>query len=174
MGLALRPLAIALWLAPTVTTLVTGATRYAQNVANVEDSDVAMARWLAPRLAPQALLAVQDIGALKFFLPNRVLDLSGIASPQTVEAARAAATAVDPGGEEGIWRLLEAARPDYLVAFPAAWSSRLLARLHPVQRIAVPGNVTMAGDELVLYATPWNRYPLRDPGAATEGRPYEP
>ena len=161
-SLALRPLAIALWLAPTVTTLVTGATRYAQNVANVEDSDVAMARWLAPRLAPQALLAVQDIGALKFFLPNRVLDLSGIASPQTVAAARAAATAEDPGGEEGIWRLLESARPDYLIAFPAAWSSRLLARLHPVQRIAVPGNVTMAGDELVLYATPWTRYPLRE------------
>ncbi len=174
-GAALRPLAIALWLAPAVTTLISGATRYAQNVANVEDSDVAMARWLAPRLEPRALLAVQDIGALKFLLPNEVLDLSGIATPRIVAAARGAVSAADPKGEEGVWRFLEAERPDYLVAFPAAWSARLVARLDPVHRITIRDNVTMAGDELVLYATPWTSYPLRDrPGAATEGRPYEP
>ena len=31
-----------------------------------------------------------------------------------------------------------------------------------VHRIAIPNNVTMGGDELVLYSTPWNRFPLTE------------
>jgi hypothetical protein len=34
----------------------------------------------------------------------------------------------------------------------------------PVLRLAVPGNVTLAGDEIVVYATPWTRHRLRVPG----------
>ena len=59
-----------------------GAVRYARNVANVEDSDVKIARWLAEHVPAQAVLAVNDIGAIKFLLPNRVIDLAGIANPE--------------------------------------------------------------------------------------------
>ena len=36
----------------------------------------------------------------------------------------------------------------------------LLARVEPLHRVAVPNNITMGGDELVLYSTPWTRHPL--------------
>jgi hypothetical protein len=164
----LRAVVVALLLAPTLATLVQGASRYAQNVANVEDSDVRMAHWLRDRLPSQAVLAVQDIGALGFFLPNRLVDVSGIVSPGAQRAVRAAITPDDPYGAAGMRRFLEQERPDYLVAFPA-WYPALVADagLVPVHRIHVDGNVTMAGDELILYATPWTRYPLGEPGAST-------
>ena len=33
--------------------------------------------------------------------------------------------------------------------------------LHEIHRLAIPDNITVAGPELVVYATPWTRYPLR-------------
>src|SRR6185295_623680 len=60
---AMAAIAAALIVAPTLFTLVQGERFYAQNVANVEKSDVAVARWLARRLPPAAVLAVNDIGA---------------------------------------------------------------------------------------------------------------
>ena len=41
-----------------------------------------MARWLADRLPPEAVLAVNDIGAFGYLLPNRLIDLAGIANPE--------------------------------------------------------------------------------------------
>src|SRR5262249_50042616 len=82
-------LAVAL-LWPTVTTLIEGATRYAENVANVEDGDVQVAWWLRDNVPPQALLAVEDIGAIRFYAPQRIVDVIGIANPQVRKYVRAA------------------------------------------------------------------------------------
>ena len=158
-------------LAPSAATLVQGAARYAQNVANVEDSDVRMALWLRDRMPPQAVLAVQDIGALGFFLPNRLVDVSGIVSPRVQELVRDAVSETDPHGAAGMQRFLEEEKPDYLIAYPA-WYPALVAGsgLQPVHRLAIEGNITMAGDELILYATPWTRYPLGGPTAGVSTR----
>jgi hypothetical protein len=164
---SLRAILIAFLLAPSVATLLQGAARYAQNVANVEDSDVAMALWLRDRLPPQAVLAVQDIGALGFLLPQRLVDVSGIVSPRVQTLVREATTQEDPYGTAGMRRFLEESRPDYLVAYPA-WYPALVAdsSFRPLHRVRIDGNITMAGDELILYATPWTRYPLGEPAAA--------
>jgi hypothetical protein len=162
-----RALLCALLVAPTVWTLVQGAGRYAQSVANVEDSDVRAALWLRDRLPPEAVVAVQDVGALKYFLPNRVVDLSGIVSPAAVAHVRRAVSAADPYGERGMVEFLAREEPDYLVAYPG-WYPRLVAGpgFRPLLRLRIPDNITMAADELVVYATPWTRRPLRPaPGA---------
>ncbi len=164
----LRLALVALFLAPSIATLVQGAARYAQNVANVEDSDVAMALWLRDRLPAQAVLAVQDIGAAGFFLPNRLVDVSGIVSPRAQALVRQATSAEDPYGAAGMRRFLEETRPDYLVAYPAWYPSLVAsAALRPLHRLEIQGNITMAGDELILYATPWTRYPLGEPAGAS-------
>jgi hypothetical protein len=159
-----RLAAVVLLLVPSVATLVQGATRYAQNVANVEDSDVALAGWLRNRLPASAVVAVQDIGALGFFLPNRPVDVSGIVSPRVQALVRQAATPEDPFGTAGMRAFLEETRPEYLAAYPA-WYPALVSGggFTPVHRVRIEGNITMAGDELVLYATPWTRYPLVEP-----------
>ena len=158
----LRALLVALLAAPTVLVLVQGAGRYAQNVANVEDSDVAVARWLAPRLPPEALLAVNDIGAVKYLLPNRIVDLVGIASPELRRETAAALRAGTPWAE-AMFAALEKRRPDYLVIFPK-WFPDLAGdpRFRPLHVLTIPDNATMGGDQLVVYATPWTRFPLRE------------
>lgn len=160
-------LVLALW--PTAAGLVVGAARYARNVANIEDGDVRMARWLAPRLPPEATLGVVDIGALKYFLPNRIVDLAGIANPEVRRYVGAALAAGRPA-DAGFLAFLAApgARPDYLVLFPD-WMpglTRDAAAFKPLYRLSVADNVTLGGDQVVLYSTPWTRYPLREPPPA--------
>jgi hypothetical protein len=163
LGPKLKILLAILILWPTLSTLVEGAGRYAQNVANVQDSDVAVARWLAPRLHPDAVLAVNDIGALKFLLPNRVIDLAGIANPEIRQAVNRAVRENRP------WEPVMAAeiakrKPDYLVIFPKWFPTLSLdPSFQPLLRLPIRDNITMGGDEIVVYGTPWTRYPLREP-----------
>ncbi len=165
-GLALpvRAVLLALLFAPTATSLFEGAGRYAQSVANVEESDVRMARWLAPRLPEGAVLAVNDIGALKYFLPeHRILDLAGIAHPEVgrrIEAARR--RGLDP--RRGILEFLEEKRPDFLVIFPS-WFPDLAGEGSPFVRLhtlEIADNITMGGDQIAVLSTPWTRAPLRE------------
>lgn len=146
-------LVIAALLIPQVHLLASGPARYVQTVANVEDSDVRAALWLRERLPEEALLAVQDVGALKFFLPNSVIDLAGLISPEVVPILRR-----DDGvyWEKHLLEFLEQRRPDYLVVFSSSYP--MLTSSPGFERMAsfeVENNVTMAGDELVVLETPW-------------------
>lgn len=155
----LLPLALAVLLVawPTLSHWRTTAGQFAQSVHDVEAGDAAAARWLRSRLEPGATLAVNDIGVLKYLLPeHRMYDLAGIVTPE-VHRFTAAAVAGGEPWEEGIARYLERVRPDYLVVFPD-WFPRLLASgvsFQPVADFVVPGNITLGGDRLVIYSTPW-------------------
>lgn len=155
-------LAVALVLAPSAAEAVRGAGRHVQSVGNVEDGDVAMARWLAPRLPPDAVLATVDLGAAAALLPNPIVDLAGIASPEVADHVRRA-RAAGRSWRDGVLSFVAAERPDYLLVFPS-WLPEVEAPGAPFRRlhaIEVPRNIALGGDVLVLYATPWTRYPLR-------------
>jgi hypothetical protein len=152
---------VLLW--PTVSGLVLGAGRYVQNVANVDDGDVRAALWLRPRLPAGAVLAVNDIGALKYLLPNRVIDLVGISSPDLRrEVADDLAHGRARSWEEAMLGALARRRPDYLVVFPT-WFPAVgnLPGFRAVQVFDIPNNVTMGGNQIGIYATPWTLHPLR-------------
>jgi hypothetical protein len=143
---------------PTARALFAGAARYARNVANVAESDVAAGRWIAERLPPTAVLAVQDIGAIAYHAPNPLLDLVGIVDAPAVQAIR-------DGGLPGLIDLVRRRGAEYLVVFPVSYGGaehleRLLPGLVPVRRFPVRGNITMAGPELVVFRLP------REPTAA--------
>ncbi len=160
LGTRIRPLLAGVMLAVAAWMLAQGAVRYARNVANVQDSDVRIARWLAGRLHPDAVLAVNDIGAIKFLLPNRVVDLAAITNPEIRgEVARDMAAGAD--FQAAMIAAVERRRPDYIVVFPA-WLPGLARdpRFRPLQVLAIPDNITMGGDEIAVFATPWTRYPL--------------
>lgn len=151
----------AVLLAPTLFNFFQGERFYVQNVANVEESDVAIARWLASRLPPEASLAVNDIGAIKYFLPNRVIDLASIATPEIGrEVGRATAAGVP--WSEALLAAVARRQPDYVVVFPS-WFPSLAQdpRFRAVHVLPIPNNITMGGDEIVVYETPWTRHRLR-------------
>lgn len=162
--LALLGAMLLLW--PQVSMLKSGVLVSAQTVANVEDSDVAAALWLADQgLPPDALIATQDIGAMKYLLPNPVLDLAGIVNPEILSVLRPeppdAPGEAGPSWEERLYEFLEERRPDLLVVFPGSYPNLVRQPgFQPIRRFEIPDNMTMAGDELVIFRTPWTRLTL--------------
>jgi hypothetical protein len=159
--LALFSLLLVAW--PTFSGAYRGLGRYLQSVSDVHGSDVRIARWLETRLDPDAVLAVNDVGAIKYLLPNRVIDMAGIINPELNRYMQDARS----GGKdwhEGVLRLLEETRPDYLVIFPG-WFPRLTEldpRYVTEYVLDIPGNITMGGNRIAVYRTPWTRFPLAE------------
>jgi hypothetical protein len=150
-----------LLVAPALWKLSQGAPFYARNVANVEDSDVRIARWLSERLPAEAVLAVNDIGAIKFLLPeNPIVDLASIATPEIGREIRQS-QAAGLSWSQAMLAAIARKQPDYIVIFPG-WIPAVASNpvYRPVYRLKIPDNITMGGDEIVVYATPWTRYPL--------------
>jgi hypothetical protein len=159
---------LVLLLVPSLVGALRGAQRYVQTVANVRDSNERVADWLRERIAPDAVLAVNDIGAFGFMLPNRIIDLGGIVHP---EATRRRFEAANEGrlADEGTLRFLSETQPDYLVIFPS-WFPALVSEgspFTPIERFEIPNNITMFGDEIVVYSTPWTRGRLEAPPLET-------
>jgi hypothetical protein len=154
---ALGALGAAALVAPTLAVLVQGERFYTRNVANVQESDVAIAGWLAGHLPPTAVLAVNDIGAIKYLLPNRIVDLASIATPEIGREVSSAVAAGTPW-PDAMMAALERRHPDYVVIFPS-WFPTLARdpRFRAIHALPIPDNVTMGGDEIVVYATPWTR-----------------
>lgn len=163
----------AILLAPQLATLPALGRLHARTVANVLESDVAAAAWLARRIDPRALVAAQDVGAIKYGLPNPILDLAGLMTPEIVPVLRAES---DVYWEQRLLAFLAEARPDYLVFF--AESYPMLAQAPPgflpLTRFDVEANRAMAGSRLLILATPWNRFGDRLPAAEPEASPPRP
>ncbi|MEM9554913.1 MAG: hypothetical protein AAGC60_11685 [Acidobacteriota bacterium] len=152
---------------PQAALLAVGPPRYTQTVANVQDSDVRAACWLRENLPPEAVLGVQDIGAVGYFAPHRLVDLAGIVTPEVVPVLLGTDPEAPADGatnerywEERLVDFLAEREVDYLVVFAESYPA--LAASPSFRRIArfdVEDNVTMAGSTLLVLATPWSRHP---------------
>lgn len=138
---------------------VRGLKRYVQHVKNVTDSDVTAARFLVEaKVPPDALIATQDIGAIKLLTPNPILDMAGIVTPELVPLLHA-----ESGDywEERLYRVLEERGVDLVIAFPDSYPGLLkghVGQLQPVISFKVDRNAAMAGNELVVLRTPWCKF----------------
>ena len=147
--------------APAIFSLAGGLGRYLTSCGNVRDSNVALARWLAPRLPAGALLAVNDVGAFKYLLPNRVLDLAGLMNPE-VTRLRRLGSAQGRGFGEVLAEFLEARQPDFVIVFPTWFPlpASQPERFRLLRSVVIRDNITMGGEMIALYDTPWTRQPL--------------
>ena len=141
--------------------------RYLTSCANVHGSNVAMARWLAPRLPAEAVLAVNDVGAFKYSAaepgarPGRTDDPG--AHPQAPPGERPGR-----GFEAVLVEFLEERRPDFVIVFPSwfEYPERHPESFRRRHSIAIRDNITMGGEMIALYDTPWTRQPLAAVAAA--------
>lgn len=78
----------------------------------IESEMVGTAKWVQKNIPPDALLAVHDIGALGYFVPNPILDLAGLITPEVVPFIR---------NSEGLIEFLDARSADYLIVFPGQY-----------------------------------------------------
>jgi arabinofuranosyltransferase len=151
--------ALLLLVAPAALRTARAAGLALQARANVEASDARAADWLAAHAPADALVATVDVGLLGWRLPNPLLDLGGIVSPERGEWLERERREHGRAWAPALLAWIEARRPEYVVVFPR-WFPLLEAqpgRFPARVRFRIERNVAMAGDELVIYATPWTR-----------------
>lgn len=130
---------------------VSSAPSYALAVKNINELHVALAEWIRDHLPPGSRIAVNDVGAVAYFGGHQVIDLEGLVSPEALGFDRA---------ERGIG-FARSTQPDYVAIFPG-WYPDIAARpdlFREVYRASISDNLVSAGSVIVVYSTPWTRYP---------------
>ena len=149
-GLALICLLV---VAGTAWRLPTMAGLYAWNVDNVNQMHVALGHWVAENTPPDALLALNDIGAITYISERPVVDLAGLVTPEVVPLLRA------PDRDARLTDFMAAQGVQYVIIFPN-WFPGLAARsdvLEPVHQVTLERNTIAGGQTMVVYEAHWRK-----------------
>lgn len=149
---AIATVLLALLLLPPTWDLPHRAQTYAINVKNINEMQVHLGLWARAHLPADSVLAVNDIGAITFYSGHRIIDLTGLVTPEVVAYS-------------GPWwdrqgRLLEylqQVRPDYLIIFPD-WYPRLAElpeRFSEIYRVELSDNTIAGADTMVVFRALW-------------------
>jgi hypothetical protein len=164
-GRRFRVAACALLLVGLAWRLPAGATAYAWGVENINAMQVRLGHWVAVHTPPDALIALNDVGALTYFGKRRVIDLVGLATPEILPYRRQ--------GPEATLRYLEQRCPEYLVIFPA-WFPELAARgdlFRTAVEVTLAHNVVAGAATMIVYETVWHRARRSGPVPCRGGGP---
>ena len=124
---------------------VMGARVYARDVEIIESEMVATAHWVSQNMAPDALIAAHDIGALGYFSGRPIVDLAGLISPDVIPFIRDEARLEAYLNEQGV---------DALVIFPG-WYPALSARAPLSFTTEAPLSIELEYENMAVYE--WNR-----------------
>jgi hypothetical protein len=157
---AVQAVLVAVVLVASLARQPAAARTYAQNVNNITDMQVAIARWVRDNTPKEALLAVNDVGAIGVIGDRRVLDFQGLVTPETLAPrARDLARVQQRQVPYELSQYILSRRPDYVIIFPN-WYPELAMRpdlLTPVFARMIPReeNITCGGDTMIVYRTAW-------------------
>lgn len=143
------------------------ATMLAHNVKEVQDIDVALGTWLAAHTPPDALIAVDDIGAVAFLSGRRIVDMNGLVSPEVWPAVR---QPVGLARDTRLTRILSQSSPDFVAAFPL-WHWPLTqntAVTHPRHKVETGTHTIIFQPEAFVYAATWPYVTAALPGTAVD------
>ncbi|MDZ4764628.1 MAG: hypothetical protein SGI73_08750 [Chloroflexota bacterium] len=82
---------------------------YLTNVGYVRDQPLAMARWLRDNTPPDAVIAVHDVGMMRYIGGRTTLDIVGLTTPGAAEYWR--------HGPGAMGEYIERMRPDYIASY---------------------------------------------------------
>jgi len=123
--------------------VLVGAQAYGRDVRFIETEMVAVAKWLDQHVAPQALLAAHDIGAIGYFSQRRLIDLAGLVTPEVIPFIR---------DESALFDFMIARQVDYFITFPS-WYPQLTQqrRLQLRYQTGAIWTPQMGGDNMAVY-----------------------
>lgn len=75
---------ILLLIVPITPSYLQQAPFYGNSVKNINDQQVTIGKWLAVNTPKNAVLAIHDAGALRFFSNRTIIDLAGLVSPDII------------------------------------------------------------------------------------------
>lgn len=156
-GWAMRP-AAGLLAALVVIAGAWGLPRWSQmlatNTQEILDIDVALGEWLRDNTPPDALLALDDIGAITYIAQRPIVDMNGLVSPEVWPAL---AAEIGLPRDQVLTRILSEQQPDFMVAFPLwrwniATNPVVATELHHVR---TPTHTMIFQQDAYVYATEW-------------------
>ena len=126
------------------------AVAYGENCSDIRNQQVEMARFIDAELPPDARIAVNDAGALRYFSRRQTIDLVGLTTAGNSEPWR--------HGSGSLFERLEAMppeqRPQYFAIFPNWFNFPEGLFLQPLHRIRV-FEPSIIDAEKVLYQAHW-------------------
>lgn len=129
--------------------LINRAQRYVLSVKNINQMQVHLGRWISENLPEGSLVAINDVGAIKFFGNRECLDLEGLVSPSIIPYKIM--------GKDSYPVYLNKHRPDYFVIFPI-WYPSTSAFLGLWERVlhdvGLYDNIACGGGGYMLAAKP--------------------
>ncbi|MFO7743613.1 MAG: hypothetical protein R6X31_15020 [Anaerolineae bacterium] len=131
--------------------LPTMARQFAWNVENINEMHVTIGHWVAENTPPDALLALNDIGAIAYVSGREVIDLAGLVTPEVTPMLRG------PDTTERLIDYMTAREVDYVIIFPD-WFPDLAQRgnvLTPVHSVTVERRTITGGRTIVVYRADW-------------------
>ncbi len=122
---------------------------YVLNVKNIDQMQVDIGKFLKRNTSPDAVIAVDDIGAIAYFSERKIIDLKGIVTPEIIRYKKTSGN----GGSAIRRYFRENEFPRLLAIFPD-WHPDLEneeLRLNPIYSVKLVDN-TICGDEtMVVY-----------------------
>jgi arabinofuranosyltransferase len=135
---------------------VYASAKYGWMVENINAMHVYMGHWIAENTPPDALIAMNDVGAMTYFGNREIIDTVGLTTPDIIPYLKEPSQA----RHESLLRYLQERQPDYLALFPRNYPN-LVARtdlFEPVYTHVYTGgnDVTIGGgDVLIVYRCHW-------------------
>jgi hypothetical protein len=145
----------ALCLITAVPIAIWWADQFAWNVDNINDMQVALGQWVVENTPPDAILALNDIGAIGYLSQRQVVDVVGLVSPEAIDVLQDRA----PGWEQDValCRFLSYRDPGYAILFPD-WYPELTRNrqvLTPLHSVQLARNTIAGDEEMVVYRPHW-------------------
>ncbi len=132
------------------------------NSKEIQEIDVALGHWLAENTPPDALIAVDDIGAVTFLSGRRIVDMNGLVSPEVWPAVQAAEGLPR---DQALTRILSQAEPDYMAAFPL-WRWNIASNpdvARPLHHVQTDTQTIIFQQDAYVYETTWPYVTTADP-----------
>lgn len=135
---------------------------YRINVENVARQPLAMSRWIAANIPGESVVAVHDVGLIRFVGGRTTLDMVGLTSPDAADSWR--------NGPGAVGEYLDRQQPEYVAAYTDARGLRYLAdSLYgpPLVGFDAPvdlaTNVALGGPFQGVYRPDWTRVQTAPP-----------
>ena len=140
-------------IAGTVWRLPVMASQYARNVSDIDRMHVALGHWVDENTSPDAVVALNDIGAITYISEREVIDLAGLVTPEITPALRS------PEQTQQLIDFLARRNVEYVIIFPS-WFPGLAARgdvLEEIHRVTLQNRSITGGETMVVYRANWQR-----------------
>lgn len=130
------------------------AAKLGDSTREIQEIDVKLGEWLSENTPPDALIAVDDIGAIGFLSGRRILDMHGLVSPE-VWPSNLGGTKLEES--QILTRIMSEYQPDYMAAFPL-WQWDIAtnpAVSRPIHHVNTPTQSIIFQKDAYVYEMTW-------------------